>query len=84
MQWHREMSKIIPTIRTGKDMAADDMNVSTKINDRDMKAEVDSSGITIYKLIDQHNASSAIKKGTDVQTVYTRTELTLNSVRIVG
>ena len=60
------------------------MNVGTTIDDRDMKEEVDSSGITIYELVDPHNASSAIKKGTDVQTVYTRTELTLNSVRIAG
>ena len=41
MQWHRAMSKIIPTTITGKDMTADDMNIGTTINDRDMKEEVD-------------------------------------------
>ena len=83
MQWRRAMSKIIPTTRTGKDTTADDMNVGMTIDDRDMKEEVDSSGIVIYELVDPHNDSSAIKKGTDVQTVHTRTELTLNSVHIV-
>ena len=84
MQWRRAMSKIIPTIRTGKDTTADDMNVGMTIDERDMKEEVDSSGIAIYELVDPHNASSAIKKGTDVQTVHTKIELTLNSVCIAG
>ena len=66
MQWRKTMSKIIPTIRTGKDMTTDDMNVGTTIDDRDMKEEVDSSRIAIYELVDPHNASSSIKKGTDV------------------
>ena len=68
----------------GKDTTADDMNIGTTIDDRDMKEEVDSSGIVIYELVDAQNASSAINKGTDVQTVRTRTKLTLNSVRIAG
>ena len=78
------MSKIIPTIRTGKDTTADDMNVSMTIDDRDMKEEVDSSGIATSDHVDLASASSAIKKDTDVQNILTRTELTLNSVRIVG
>ena len=78
------MSKAIQTTTMDKEPTADDMNVGTTIDDRDMKEEVDSSGIAIYELVNPHNASSAIKKGTYVHTVRTRTELTLNSVRIAG
>ena len=77
------MNKIILMIRTGKELKADDMNAGTTIDNKGLEEEVDSSGITTYELVDPPSASSAIKKGTDVQTVRTRTELTLNSVRIV-
>ena len=78
------MSKIIPMTRMGKDTKADDMSVGTTIDDKGLEEEVDSSGIATYDRVDLPSASSAIKKGTDVQTVRTRTELTLNSLRIAG
>ena len=60
------------------------MNAGTTIDDKGLEEEVDSSGITTSDHVDLASASSAIKKDTDVQTVLTKTELTLNSVRIVG
>ena len=84
MQWPKAMSKIIPMTRTGNDTKADDMSAGTTIDNKGLEEEVDSSGIVTYELVDPPSASSAIKKGTDVQTVRTRIELTLNSVRIVG
>ena len=84
MQWRRAMSKIILMTRTGNDTKADDMSAGTTIDDKGLEEEVDSSGIATYDHVDLPSASSAIKKDTDVQTVHTRTELNLNSVRIVG
>ena len=69
MQWRRAMSKIILMTRTGNDTKADDMRAGTTIDDKGLEEEVDSSGITTSD---------------HVQTILTRTELTLNSVRIVG
>ena len=77
------MSKEIQTTRMGKEPMADDMNAGTTINDKGLEEEVDSSGIMTYELVDPPNASFTIMKGTDVQTVHTRTELTLNSIHIV-
>ena len=77
------MSKVIQTIRMGNKLMADDMNVGMKIDDKGLE-EVDSLGIETYALVDPTSASFAIKKDTDVQTVRTRTDLTLNSVHIVG
>ena len=57
------------------------MTVGMKIDDKGLE-EVDSLGIETYALVDLARASFAIKRGTDVQTVRTRTELTLNSLRI--
>ena len=64
-------------------MKADDMSVDTTIDDKGLEEEVDSLGIATYDHVDLPSASSTIKKGTDAQTVRTRTELTLNSVHIV-
>ena len=83
MQWRKAMRKIIPMTRMGNDMKADDMSADTTIDDKGLEEEVDSSGIATYDHVDLASASSAIKKGIDVQIVCTRTELTLNSVRIV-
>ena len=77
------MTKTIQTTRTGKEPKADDMNAGMIIDDKGLEEEVDSSGITTYDRVDLPSASSAIKKGTDAQTVRTRTELTLNYVHIV-
>ena len=63
---------------------ANDMSTGTTIDDKGLEEEVDSSGIVTYDHIDLPSASSAIKKGTDVQTVHTKIELTLNSVCIAG
>ena len=73
MQWHRPMSKIIPMIRMGNDTKADDMNAGTTIDDKGLEEEVYSSGIATYELVNPPSASSAIKKGTDAQTIHTRT-----------
>ena len=62
---------------------ADDMNVGMIIDDKGLEEEVDSLGIETHALVDPASASFAIKRGTDAQTVRTRTELTWNSVRIV-
>ena len=70
--------------RMGKDTKADDMSASTTIDNKGLEEEVDSSGIATTDHIDLASASSAIKKDTDVQTMLTRTKLTLNFVRIVG
>ena len=59
------------------------MNAGTTIDDKGLEEEVDSSGIATYALVDPPSASSTIKKGIDVQTVRTMTELTLNYVHIV-
>ena len=64
-------------------MTTDDMSAGTTTDARVMEEEVDSPGIATYELVDPHNASYVIKKGTDTQTVHTRTELILNSVHIV-
>ena len=84
MQWCRAMRKIILTTRTGNDTKVNDMSIGMTIDDKGLEEEVDSSGIATSDHVDLASASSAIKKDTDVQTVLTRTELTLNSVRIVG
>ena len=84
MQWPRAMRKIILLTRMGNGTKADDMSAGTTIDDKGLEEEVDSSGITTYDRVNLLSASSAIKKDTDVQTVLTRKELTLNSVRIVG
>ena len=83
MQWHRAMRKIIPMTRMGNDTKVDDMSTGTTIDDKGLEEEVDSSGIVTYNHVDLPSASSTIKKGTNAQTVRTRTELTLNSVHIV-
>ena len=77
------MSKIILMIRMGNDTKANDMSADTTIDDKGLEDEVDSLGIMTYDHVDLPSASSAIKKGTDAQTIRTRTELTLNSVHIV-
>ena len=77
------MNKIILMTRTGKELKADDMNAGTTIDDKGLEEEVDSSGIATYDRVDLPSASSAIKKGTNAQTVRTSTELTLNSIHIV-
>ena len=84
MQWRKAMRKIILMTETGNDTKADDMNTGTTIDDKGLKEMVDSSGIATYDRIDLLSVSSAIKKDTYVQTVLTRTELTLNYVPIVG
>ena len=70
--------------RTGKDTKANVMSISMTIDDKGLEEEVDSSGIATYDHVDLPSVSFAIKKDTDVQTVRTRTELTLNSVCIAG
>ena len=84
MQWCRAMSKIILMTRMGNDMKANDMSAGMTIDDKGLEEEVDSLGIATYNRVDLASASSAIKKDTDVQTVHTRVELTLNSIRIAG
>ena len=76
------MSKAIQPIKMGNKLTAGDTNVDTIIDDKGLE-EVDSLGIETYALVDLANASFAIKRGTDAQTIRTRTELTWNSVRIV-
>ena len=83
MQWCKAMRKIIIMTRTGNDTKANDMSAGTTIDDKGLEEEVDSSGIATYDHVDLPSASSAIKKGTDAQTVRTRIELTLNSIHIV-
>ena len=73
MQWHREMRKIIPTIRTGNDTKADDMSDGMKINDKVLEEEVDSSVIETYDRADLTSALYVIKKGTDTPNVHIRT-----------
>ena len=77
------MSKIIQTTRMDKGTMEDDMSVGTTIDDKDMEAEVSSSGIVTYDHVDPPSASYVIKKVTDTLTVHTRTGLILNSVTIV-
>ena len=84
MQWCRAMNKILPMTRMGNDTKADDMSAGMTIDDKGLEEDVDSSGIATSDHVDLASVSSAIKKDTDVQTVLTRTELTLNSVPIVG
>ena len=69
------MSKAIQTIRMGNKTMADDMTVGMTIDDNGLE-EVDSLGIKTYALVDLASASFATKRGTDAQTVRTRTELT--------
>ena len=69
------MSRAIQTIRMGNKLTADAMNFGMIIDDKGLE-EVDSLGIETYELIDLASASFAIKRGTDAQTVRTRTELT--------
>ena len=83
MQWRRAMSKIILMTRMGNDTKADNMSADTTIDDKGLEEEVYSSRIATYDCVDLPSASSTINKGTDAQTVYTRTELTLNSIHIV-
>ena len=67
----------------GNEMMADATTVGMTIDDQGLEEQVDSLGIEKYKVIDPHNSLFVTKKGTDVQTVRTRTELTLNFVHIV-
>ena len=83
MQEHNTTSKTIQTTRTDKGTTADDMSTGTKIDDKGLEEEVDSLGIATYELIDPPSVSYVINKGTDTQTVHTRTKLILNSVHIV-
>ena len=69
------MSKAIQTIRMGNKTMADDMTVGMTIDGKGLE-EVDSLGIETYALIDPASASFVIKRGTNAQTVRTRTELT--------
>ena len=66
--------------RTDKDTMANDMSAGTTIDEKGLEEEVYSSGISTNELVDPHSASYVIKKGTDTQTVHTRTGLILNSV----
>ena len=59
----------------GNKLTADAMNVGMIIDDEGLD-EVDSLGIETYTLVDLASALFAIKRGTDAQTVRTRTELT--------
>ena len=78
------MSKVIQMTRTGKQTTVDDMSAGTTIDDKGLEEEVDLLVIATYDRVDLPSASSAIKKGTNAQTVHTRTELTSNFVHIVG
>ena len=64
-------------------MTADAMNADMTIDDQGLAEQVDSLGITKYEVVDPHNALFVTKKGTDAQTVRTRTELTSNFVHTV-
>ena len=66
------MSKAIQTIKMGNKLTADDTNVGMTIDNKGLE-EVDSLGIETYTLVDPASASFAIKRGTDVQIVRTRT-----------
>ena len=59
----------------GNKPTVDDMTVGMTIDDKGLE-EVDSLGIETYALVDPASASFAIKRGTNAQTVRTRTELT--------
>ena len=65
-------------------MTADAMNTDMTIDDQGLEEQVDSLGIMKYEVVDPHNALFVTKKGTDAQTVRTRTELTSNFVHTVG
>ena len=59
----------------GNKPMADDMNIDMIIDDKGLE-EVDSLGIDTYALVDPASASFSIKRGTDAQTIRTRTKLT--------
>ena len=65
-------------------MMADDTNADMTIDDQGLEEQVDLLGIVKYEVVDPHNALFVTKKGTDAQTVRTRTELTSNFVHTVG
>ena len=67
----------------GNTMTDDAMNIDMTIDDQGLEEQVDSLGITKYEVVDPHNALFVTKKGTDAQTVRTRTELTSNFVHTV-
>ena len=73
MQWPKAMRKIILMTRTGNDMKADDMSTGTTIDGKGTEDEGDSSGIVTYDRVNPPSALYVIKKGTDTQTVHTRT-----------
>ena len=59
--------------RTGKDTKADDMSAGMTIDAKGTEDEGDSSGIVTYDRVDPPSALYVIKKGTNTQTVHTRT-----------
>ena len=56
-------------------MMADDTNADMTIDDQGLEEQVDSLGIEKYEFVDLLNALFVTKKGTDAQTVRTRTGL---------
>ena len=68
----------------GNEMMADATTVEMTIDDQGLEEQVDSLEIEKYEVVDLLNALFVTKKGTDAQTVHTRTGLILNFVHIVG
>ena len=56
-----------------KDMTADDMSADTTVDDKGLEEEVDFPEIMTYELVNPPSVSYVIKKGTDTQTIHTRT-----------
>ena len=59
-------------------------NADMTIDDQGLEEQFDSLGIAKYEVVDPHIALFVTKKGTDAQTVHTRTELIPNFVHTVG
>ena len=68
----------------GNEMRADATTVEMTIDDQGLEEQVDSLDVEKYEVVDLLNTLFVTKKGTDAQTVHTRTGLILNFVHIVG
>ena len=58
--------------------------VEMTIDDQGLEEQAGSLEVEKYEVVDLLNALFVTKKGTDAQTVHTRTGLILNFVHIVG
>ena len=70
-------------IRTIKDTKVEDTSIGMKIDVEAMEVKVNSLGIETTDHINPSNVLHVIRRDTGMQTVHTRTELTLNFVLVV-